>query len=251
MIIFFSGTGNSKFVAEKIADKTEDVIVSLNEKIKAGDNSPVDVNGRLVFVFPTYAWRIPRIAEDWIMKTKIKNADKVWFVMTCGGETGNAGEYNRKLCMRKSFEYMGTMQIVMPENYIAMFDVPGSEEAQKIISDALPAIKNTAGLIADGKCFPEPERKPLYTLESAVVNPMFYSLCVKAGPFHAEKGCISCGRCVDICPLNNVRLYNGKPGWGKNCTHCMACISFCPVSAVEYGKKSVGKNRYRYFYKKH
>ena len=39
-------------------------------------------------------------------------------------------------------------------------------------------------------------------------------------------------------PLNNIRLENGKPVWGKHCTHCMACICDCPKEAIEYGKRA-------------
>lgn len=48
-----------------------------------------------------------------------------------------------------------------------------------------------------------------------------------------------------LCPLNNITLEDGKPLWGGNCTHCMACISYCPTEAIEYGRRSVGKPRYR------
>ena len=46
--------------------------------------------------------------------------------------------------------------------------------------------------------------------------------------------------------MNNIRLENGKPVWGKNCTHCMACICYCPKEAIEYGKKSKGKPRHHF-----
>lgn len=58
--------------------------------------------------------------------------------------------------------------------------------------------------------------------------------------------CVGCGQCASKCPLNNIELRNGKPEWGKQCTHCMACISYCPAKAIEYGKRSVGKPRYRF-----
>ena len=60
-----------------------------------------------------------------------------------------------------------------------------------------------------------------------------------------EAACTGCGRCAQLCPTNNIVLRSGKPVWGGNCTHCMACISYCPTEAIEYGKKSVGKPRYR------
>ena len=42
---------------------------------------------------------------------------------------------------------------------------------------------------------------------------------------------------MERCPLNNIRLENGKPVWGKHCTHCMACICDCPKEAIEYIEK--------------
>lgn len=53
--------------------------------------------------------------------------------MNCGSEIGNASKYNSSLAERKHLCYMGTSQILMPENYIAMFDAPQAEEARKIV----------------------------------------------------------------------------------------------------------------------
>ena len=124
MILYFSGTGNSKYVAKRIADALGDAIVNLNDRIKAGDTSPVETGERVIIVTPTYAWRIPRVVRDWLLKTELRGAKKVWFVMTCGSEIGNADKYNRELCTEKGLSCMGTAQIVMPENYIAMFSAP-------------------------------------------------------------------------------------------------------------------------------
>ena len=49
--------------------------------------------------------------------------------MNCGGEIGNAEKYLKKLCENVGFEYMGVKEIVMPENYIALFDAPDENEA--------------------------------------------------------------------------------------------------------------------------
>ena len=81
---------------------------------------------------------------------------------------------------------------------------------------------------------------------SGPVNPLFYRFFVKANAFRAGSGCVGCGRCAEKCPMNNIRLQNGKPLWGGRCTHCMACIGYCPTEAIEYGKKSVGKPRYHF-----
>lgn len=244
MIFCFTGTGNSLYIAKRIAGITGEPLVSLNDKIKQDDTQSICAADRLVFVVPTYGWRIPRVVERWMQETQFTGADKAWFVMSCGGEIGNAEKYNRRLCSQKELTYMGTAQIIMPENYLAMFNVPEAAEAKRIIDKAGPAIDSAARVIADGHAFPAPRNNLYDRFMSGTVNPIFYRFFVKAGAFYADGRCTGCGICAELCPLNNVRLRDGKPVWGKNCTHCMACICRCPASAIEYGKKSVGKPRY-------
>lgn len=246
MILYFSGTGNSKYVAQRIADALGDEIVNLNDRIKASDTSPVETGERLIVVTPTYAWRIPRVVRDWLLKTELRGAKQVWFVMTCGGEIGNADRYNRELCAEKAISCMGTAQIVMPENYIAMFSAPQADKARQIVAKAEPSIDRAIAAIQSNQPF-APTRNKLYDrFMSGPVNPIFYKFFVKANAFTASSACIGCGQCVKRCPMNNVTLKDGKPSWGKNCTHCMACICYCPKEAIEYGKKSVGQPRYHF-----
>jgi len=244
MILYFTGTGNSRYIAEKIAKETEDRIININDKIKQKDNSFIKTDGRLIFVVPTYAWRIPGIVKEWILRTEFSDANQVWFVMNCGSEIGNAAKYNKELCEYKNFIYMGTAQVIMPENYIAMFDAPDKDEAKQIISIAEPVIDNIIDLIKEGKVFPIPRNNLYDRFMSGPVNKIFYSLFVKADAFKVDDKCIGCDKCEQICPLNNIKIQNAKPVWGKDCTHCMACICHCPTEAIEYGKKSVGKSRY-------
>ena len=246
MILYFSGTGNSKYVAKRIADALGDEIVNLNDRIKSSDTSPVETGERLIVVTPTYAWRIPRVVRDWLLKMELRGAKQVWFVMTCGGEIGNADRYNRELCAEKAISCMGTAQIIMPENYIAMFGVPQADEARRIVAKAEPDIDRAIAALREGLPFP-PTRNNLYDrLMSGPVNPLFYSCFVKDRAFTAGPACTGCGLCAKRCPTNNISLRNGRPVWGGSCTHCMACICYCPTRAIEYGKKSAGKPRYHF-----
>ena len=246
MIFYFSGTGNSQYAARRIADALGEPLLSLNDRIKSGDTSPVDTGERLVLVTPTYAWRIPRVVRDWLLRTELRGAKRAWFIMTCGSEIGHAERYNRALCREKGIACMGTAQIVMPENYISMFDAPQADEARKIVERAEPDIDRAIAALKAGQPF-APTRSNLYDrFMSGPVNPLFYTFCVKANAFAAGDACTGCGRCAARCPMNNITLQGGRPVWGKACTHCMACICYCPTSATEYGKKSLGKPRYRF-----
>lgn len=244
MVLYFSGTGNSRHAAKKIAEILGDELLDINERIKSNDFGAVEVSKRLVFVTPTYAWRIPNVVTQWISKTIFLGAKSAWFVMTCGGEIGNAEKYNKKLCGEKGFSYMGTAQILMPENYVALFKTPEKAEARRIAEKAEPEIESAAKIIGEEKRFKKPRNNLYDRFMSGPVNVTFYPLCVKAKAFRVTGGCVGCGKCEKLCPLNNIELKNKKPVWGNNCTHCMACINYCPVKAIEYGKSSEKRPRY-------
>lgn len=200
----------------------------------------------LILIVPTYAWRIPRVVSDWLIKTEFASAERIWFVMDCGSEIGDAAKYNRRLAEQKNLQYMGTAQIVMPENYIALFATPEAEEAGEIVQKAQPDVEAAIASVQAGRKFPAPRNNMGYRIMSGIINPFFYRLIVKADPFRVSDACVGCGQCASKCPLNNIELRSGKPVWGKQCTHYMACISYCPAKAIEYGKRSVGKPRYRF-----
>ena len=237
MVLYYSGTGNSKFIAKCIASALETDCLNLNERIKTGDTSSVQTEENVILVTPTYAWRIPHIVSGWLGKAELVGAKRIWFVMDCGSEIGNAAKYNRQLAAQKHLRYMGTAQIIMPENYIAMFNAPQKEQARSIVEQAEPALQKALAQVRAGQEF-SPLRDTRYDrFMSGPVNPAFYRFFVKADAFRATDACIGCGKCVELCPLNNIRLENGKPVWGKHCTHCMACICDCPKEAVEYIEK--------------
>lgn len=245
MILYFSGTGNSEYVAKRIGKDLQDETLNLFQKIRKCDFSELTSDKPWVVVAPTYAWRIPHILQEWLSKTKLNGNKSIYFVMTCGENIGNAGAYVEKLCASKGLHYMGCIPIVMPENYIALFTTPTQEEALEIINKAEVVIKKTALLIQKEELYVQPSITFKDKISSGIVNDIFYPVFVHAKKFNATSACISCGRCEKVCPLNNIRLENGKPIWNDHCTHCMACICHCPKEAIEYGRHSKGMVRYQ------
>ena len=106
MVLYFTGTGNSRYLARRIAERLEMPLYDLNACIKAGNPAPVQTGRDVVLVTPTYAWRIPRVVSEWLGKTTLTGAERIWFVMDCGSEIGNAAKYNRSLAEQKQLHYM-------------------------------------------------------------------------------------------------------------------------------------------------
>ena len=224
MVVYYTGTGNSRYVAQRFAAALGDDLITANEYIKNDTPAALHSDRPWVFVSPTYGWQIPHIFADFLRRGSFTGSREAYFVMTCGSEIGNAGSRIAALCADIGLSYRGVLEVVMPENYVAMFYVPGAEESAQIIAAAQPSIDRGIA------CHP--------------VNGIFYKFFVKSGPFTVSDACIGCGKCALSCPVNGIDIVERKPHWNGACTHCMACICHCPTEAIEYGKHSKGKPRY-------
>lgn len=242
MILFFTGTGNSQYAAQAIGTAMGETPVSINDYLKKKEYPALTSETPWIFVMPTYAWRIPHVVEDFIRRSSFTGNRKACFILTCGDSIGNAGGYAEKLCGEVGLLYGGMADLPMPENFITMFRAPAPEEEKQIMARADKRLEEIIADLKAGRQLTQRCGRRAYL--SAVVNPVFYRLFVKAGPYRVKESCTACGFCEEICPLGNIRLENGRPVWGTDCTQCMACICGCPQEAIEYGRKSVGKRRY-------
>ncbi len=168
----------------------------------------------------------------------------MYFIFTSSGNSANAEKYASKLIKKIGKIPLGTSTVYMPGNYIAFMQNPEPEYSKQVIEYSTPQIHELAKLISQGKSLPSTAPTPSGEILSVEVNLWFRTFWMKAKGFYSTDKCISCGKCVTVCPLNNISLSDGHPTWGNKCTHCMACISYCPTEAIEFKSVTQGKNRY-------
>ena len=244
MILYFSGTGNSQWAARRLAEALDDEVVSINCIMKEGTSAPLRSRKPFVFVAPTYAWRLPRVVDRWIRGASFAGSNDAYFVLTCGGSVGNAAAYAQKLCAGVGLRFRGLASVLMPENYLALYDTPDEAECRALIERAKPRIDEVADLVRRGEPLPEEPVTAKGRFRSGPENALFYPVLVHDAKFVATDACTACGTCVRRCPLNNIALAGGKPAWNGSCTHCMACIAGCPTRAIEYDQKSKARHRH-------
>ena len=244
MIVYYTGTGNSAHCAKYLARRLDEDCLDCFAYIKNGVAAELSSERPYVFVSPTYGWQLPRIFAGFIRSARLNGSREAYFVMTCGSEIGNAGKGLRALCAERGLDYRGVLEVVMPENYIALFSAPGPEEAKRIIGRAAPVLEHGAELIRRGEPFPERAPGALDRLKSGIVNSVFYKFVIRDKAFTVTDRCVSCGKCAEVCPTNNITLSGGRPVYHGKCTHCMACICRCPAQAIEYGRSTAKMVRY-------
>lgn len=244
MILYFSGTGNSKYVADFLADRLEDETVSLGEVLK--NDLPLTFSSEKPFVWiaPIYAWRFPKAVDELFKKAYFSGNQKIYFVATMGGDSGNCHEICKKRTEQKGMIYGGFADIVMPDNYFGGFSIENDSDMVKIVKAAHPAIEKTADTIAKGSFLNLREKTSLAGIKSGLVNFGFSKFMIANIKFTVNGSCTGCGECERLCPVNNISMDNGKPIFSDKCMSCYSCIHRCKNKAINLGKKTENKSRY-------
>lgn len=235
MIFYFSGTGNSKWVAEEIGERTGDQVLSI-EKMR--EIPALDAEARIGLVFPIYAWGVPERMLAFARQLK-GCGGFVFGVCTCGADAGMA---MKKLSAVLPLD--SSYSVVMPNNYIIGSDIEDEATIRAKIEAARMEIQTISEEIAQGKRVYRVHEGSKAWLKSNLINFGFNKFARTAKPFFATDRCNGCGRCEKNCPAGAIRLSNGKPVWKNACDQCMRCISECPQTAIQYGKDTENRGRY-------
>lgn len=250
MIYYFSGTGNSTFVAMTLGNFLGMEIKFIPEIDTHIEQAPED---GILFVFPVYSWGTPPLVSKFIANLgndfwdRIKEMGvSVDCVMTCGDEVALAPEMIIKDLRKKGIDLNSVWSVIMPNNYVLLpgFDVDPKELENRKLMECEPRILEIAQSLSRKEKRIDVTRGSIPALKSRIVYPLFKRWGIFPRKWHFTDSCIGCGKCEKICPLCNVKMKDGHPEWGRNCCSCLGCYHICPVHAVAYGKETGKKGQY-------
>lgn len=251
MIFYFSGTGNSLYVAKNIGEHNNENLVSVAKQMNNAEISyeyNLDDKEIIGFVYPVYAWGPPKMVINFIEKLKLNNYKNnyIFTVATCGENIGNTMRVLDECLKKKNLHLKSGFSIAMPNNYIILGNVDTSEVENSKLLSAEASLKTINETIKDRtEGIYKIEKGPMSGILTAIVNPLFSKMNMSTKKFYADDKCISCGLCESVCNSKTITINNGKPSWGKACTQCLACVHLCPVRAIQYGKGTRSKGRYK------
>lgn len=246
MVLYFSGTGNTEYIAKMIADRLGDECVNLFDRIRADDKSPLNSEKNYIICAPIYVCEMPLFLMKYLKSIDFNGSKKVYYIFTSGGYCGSAKVQAQVFSKQKKLQYMGCAEFVMPRNYVAnsRYDMDSEEVIRRKLAEATEKVKPVVDAIKkEGKL----NTRHVWLFETLIIAPFApvwtkYKLVAK--DFYATDACIGCRICEKVCPFNSIKVVDKRPVWEGRCTHCMACISKCPKHAIEFGNVTQGKKRY-------
>ena len=254
MIYVFSGTGNTVAVARELERLlTTDLHEFTADELRNPESAVLSTSdSTIVWMFPTYSWGVPPVVRAIIAKAKLRfdaSATHV-AVTTCGDDVGCLATQWRGDMKRRGIEAGAVYSVEMPNTYVMMkgFDTDSPELAARKM-EAMPArAKVIADAIASGNTRPGNDSVVAGSfgwLKTHIVYPWFTRRMMSPTGFRVRtEACISCGKCVNVCPMDNVTFdAHRHPVWGDQCAFCTACYHVCPRHAVEWRKATLTKRQ--------
>lgn len=235
-IFWFSGTGNSLYATKRLSAELGNL--PLVQMAGGGAFGSVGGEGvKIGFVLPSYYGNLPRAVRAFVKKLDIKPGTYLFAAVTMGAVGQGTVAALDKALIEKGLRLNYGRGLMMPANYVIKYNPADPEKSPKAMDKANKRLHKFATEIATGV-------QKVKTLP-ITANNLYKNIEELDVMFTVSNKCISCGLCERICPVKNIRLENGQPGWLHHCEHCVACISWCPVRAIEYGDRTQSRRRYR------
>ena len=242
LILYFSGTGNTKDVAYRFekALLKRNISVEIHSIEESADLTHIPYDF-LIIGFPKY-YENPVLHILNYVKSELPEQKKEIPTLAFCTQAGPLPTdfsglrrllrgKNHKLTVSKSFPYANNMMIFSAFKFTDPLTV---EENKRSIQRQIEPLLDVW-------------LKGEVTLEriSAWKRPLYHLIamgCTKWMPafamhFSTSKDCTHCGLCVRQCPVRNIRMTDNGPIFQKHCLFCMRCINACPTNAIQYNHK--------------
>ena len=219
MIFYFSGTGNTRWVASEIAKAIKEELFYIPDLIREERSEFTLHDGeRIGFCFPTHGWQVPRIVREFIKRLKMNTKDHYcWALTTCGDNMGETMTIlNRDLAANELLANNGvplqadtTFSVIMPESYVCLpfMKTDPEEKEQWKIENARRQLQHIIPIIKDCKRgIEELDKGATPRLYSYVIGEYFNKRMVTDKKFTVDKDvCTHCGKCAKVCPVDNIK----------------------------------------------
>lgn len=250
-IYYFTGSGNSLATARRVAeDLTETEVVSIPRVF----GQEIQVTSRRIgFVFPTYAYGLPRMVQEFVSLLRFTEQAYVFGITSNCGIPGPTLRQLDRLLRKKGQRLQAGFSVLDARS--SLINDPDNDTVQKVMISANRGktpekshmrVHDIVRIVDAEQTSPIESSSRFTDMLGGLLNPLAAaSFKSMAKDFWTSGSCTACGTCARVCPRGNIEIVEGRPVWGDDCEMCHACIQWCPAAAIEFKELTHSKPRYR------
>lgn len=241
MILYFSGTGNSLYVARSLAQALGDSLCHIN-------NAPADLTheNQVGLVFPVYTYDAPAAVKTFADPLVLNKDAYMFVVATCGSTPGNAILSVKQHIEKNGASVAYSRVVSMPDCSAPAMNNNPNDQLKKL--EAVPTLLKQ--MMEDIQARKHDLQRAKCTAMGTIMNTRAMQpigIAAVRQYVNADK-CVGCGICTKVCPMENIMLAcrdasnaSVTAQIGDHCTQCLACVHFCPQQAMEIRHKPMPK----------
>lgn len=231
-IIYFSQTGNTRKIAEAMAEEFEaagyDTICSSIKNIHHEQLTNSDIFG---LGTPTFESHAPTNIKNFIKALPMLTGKYAFVFATCGGASGNVLHDLEKLLKQKGSEvvdgFLAFGEVHHPAPCIVgkSHGRPNEEDlsnAKRFAHTLIQRKNSTLAIQYDGL----KPRKGFYNLVGLLSSSEKLIRLLEPKPKLDPGKCRQCQRCAHECPMDNITM-TPNPTLGSKCIRCYRCVTIC------------------------
>ena len=240
MILYFSATGNCKYVATRLAQATGQEMYSIADCIRNGQYDFSD--GTVGIISPAYDWGLPSIVKEFLEKASFRT-DYLYFAATYGTIPGAIGYMANKAIRERTIDAYYSVR--MPDTWTPIFDLSTPEKVAKYTRHTESEIDRMIQGVRERRTNRHLRPRTPAIITKLIAEPLYNKKVRCTSNLHAENTCIGCGLCAKKCPVQAIAMRDGRPVWVKDrCVMCLGCLHRCPKFAIQYGEKTKHHGQY-------
>ncbi|MEF9951347.1 MAG: EFR1 family ferrodoxin [Clostridium sp.] len=246
-IVYFSGTGNTEFVAKVFKDKFKDHEVEIKNIDIIKKKNITDDFDFVVLAAPVYVDLFPRFFINYVEnKVPEGKGRKGIIISTPGGKSSVAIREARDILTAKGYNVTTEAEVLMPNNFYLSkgFKKPSvddinlkKEASKKHIDRIISGFMNNE--VTKVKCskIRETLGRPVHN----VFTKKYRDWALKTLTVDMDK-CVMCSKCSKNCPTKNITV-GDKFIFREDCISCLKCVHTCPVNAFLYKGHKIDQYR--------
>ncbi|MDO5395567.1 MAG: EFR1 family ferrodoxin [Bacteroidales bacterium] len=238
IILYFTATGNSLYIARELADENTELL-SIPQLVR--ENRYDFEANEIGIVYPIYGHMPPNMVRRFIEKANLK-ADYKFAVLTFGARKCDAVEIFDGITetVGMKFDYIST--IMMVDNWLPHFDMDEQRKLDKHIPEHLSDIISD---INTHKKWHQPvsnDERQLHRnfLGWSGIDQEVGFMKRSEEFFSITDKCVKCEICTKVCPKGNYTLTGNVISTYGDCEFCFACIQNCPQKAIQFIRQKEG-----------